>query len=278
MALTAMGQICADLSDHIKKTTQKYLKRNVRIEEMPQDDIDVLLSYLPVSFVCGMFGGETYAVSAASNARRKEKAIEEANRKIMEEATAEGRYEPEEPAGIANWQYAERIKQKVFRSLETVLNQGAGTAGHNQYVQAAKALLDQAEKVKGDAAEVMKAYEVQLLVLADFLVERFLPKLGTSIKTELEKSKDDILTKLEKNARIKEFERSLWVDEINKLVRAYNLKRFELMLAECMAGDSNVCAAFDFSKDLVENYKGGEKIRVDDKHKEILKQHINARG
>ena len=278
MALTAMEQICADMTEHLKKTTQKYLKRNVRIEEMPQDDIDVLLSYLPVSFVCGLFGGEPYAVSASSNARRKEKATEEVNRKIMEEATAEGRYEPEEPAGIANWQYAERMKKKVFRSLETVLNQGAGTAGHNQYVQAAKALLDQAEKVKTDAAEVMKAYEVQLLVLADFMVERFLPKLGHKIKTDLNTAKDDILYKLEKIVRMKEFERSLWTEEINKLVRAYNLKRFELMLAEIMADDSSVCSAFDFSKDLVENYKGGEKIRVDDKHKEILKQHINARG
>ena len=278
MAQTPIEQTAADIIDFSRKCSQKHLKRNVQIEDIPPDDIDVLCSYFPIQLICAVFGGEVKVIEKAHLGRMVEKAAEAANKKIMDEAMRDDKYEPLEPAGIANWQYAERIKQKVFRSLETVLNQGAGTTGHNQYVQAAKALLDQAEKTKSDAAEIMKAYETQLLILADFFVEKFLTKLGALLKKDIHKGQDEVIRKIEEIAKPDKFSVSIWGSEIKRMIRAFELKRFELLLAETMANDPKVSAAFDFTKDLVENYKETSHINVDDKHQAILKQHINARG
>lgn len=213
----------------------------------------------------------------AHKGRMKEKKAAKHQQEMTDEANREDKFEPKDPSGIGHWQYAERLKQKVFRSLETVLNQGVGTAGHSQFVQAAKALLVETEKTKEDAAEVMMAYESQLLILAEHLVEIFLPKMGSSLKKDMRRSRDDVIKSITEVAKPDKHSLAMWKAEISRVVRTFELKRFELLLAETMANNPQVCEAFDFSKDLIENYRQRSEVMIESKHTTVLKNHIGKR-
>ena len=272
-----VSQLVSDIKLMIKSSSQKFLKRDVDIEDIPIDDLDALCNYLPVQLVAELFGGHFQVLLKAHKGRMKEKKAAEQQKKLMDEANSEKNFEPKDPAGIGDWKYAERLKQKVFRSLESVLNQGVGNSGHSQYVQAAKALLLEAEKTKEDAAQVMVAYENQLIILAEHMVEIFLPKLGSTLKKELRMAKEDVIKKISEIAKPDKHSLALWKSEINRIVRTYELRRFELILAETMANNPAVSEAFDFSKDLIENYKQRSEVIIESKHTAILKNHIGKR-
>lgn len=278
MAGVIPAQLAADIDLMIRASKQKHIKRNVDIEDIPIDELDVLCTYIPVQLVCEMFGGHYQVILKAHIGRIKEKEAAKHQKKTMEKADLEENLEPEEPAGIGGHQYAERIKKKVFQSLEKLLNVGVGTAGHTQFVGAAKALLAEAEKTKDDAAEVMMAYESQLLILAEHMVEVFLPKLGSVLKTEMRRVRDGAIKKITSISRTDDRVVELWKAEINTMVRNIELKRFELLLAETMANNPRVSEAFDFSKDLIENYRQKQELVITSKQSEILKTHINQRG
>ena len=272
-----LAQMVSDIKLMIKSSQQKYLKRDVDINDIPIDDLDVLCNYLPVQLVAELFGGHFQVLQKAHVGRMKEKEAANRQQERMDEANNEENFEPKHPAGIGDWKYAERLKQKVFRSLETVLNQGVGTSGHSQFVQAAKALLEETKKTKEDAAEVMMAYESQLLILAEHLVEIFLPKLGSVLKKELKRSRDDAIKSITEVAKPDKYSLAMWKAEISRVVRAYDLKRFELLLAETMANSPRVSEAFDFSKDLIENYKQSSEVMIESRHSAVLKNHIGKR-
>ena len=272
-----LAQLVDDIKLMIRSSQQKYLKRNVDINDIPIDDLDVLCYYLPVQLVAELFGGHFQVLLKAHKGRMKEKKAAKQQQERMDEANRDENFESKHPAGIGNWKYAERLKQKVFRSLESVLNQGVGTSGHSQFVQAAKALLTETEKTKEDAAEVMMAYENQLIVLSEHLVEIFLPKLGSVLKKDLKRSRDDVIKSITEIAKPDKFSLSMWKAEISRIVRAYDLKRFELILAETMANNPRVSEAFDFSKDLIENYRQTSEVMIESKHSAVLKNHIGNR-
>lgn len=269
-------QIAADIQDYLRKTTQAILKRNIRHEDIPEDDLDVLYEYLGVRLIVDIFPGASFKqqVREFDNRIKIKKAEKEAAEKMGDDSL----FEPYDPAGLGDWQYAERIKQKVFRSLESILNQSIGSIGHNQFVQAAKTLLDQAEKTKTDAAEVMMAYEKQLLVLAEHLVERFLPEVGKKLKFELRQAEQTVIKKLNDICDCEnEKEISIWFEAIDSVVRGFDLKRYELLLAETMAESNDVSEAFNFTKDLIENYKQTDTVHLEDKETQKLKKFIGKR-
>ena len=268
--MASINQVVADIKILLKKNNQDHLHRNVRFADIPIHELDILFSYLSVQLICKLYGGNFAQQVKSFNAR----AIEES---VKLDTDDESQFEPQEPSGIGDWKYADRIKQKVFRSLEGIINQSAATVSHNQYVQAAKALLDQADKTKLDAAEIMMAYESQLLVLAEHLVESFLPELGQLIKQELREVENAVVKKIVETSDPDMEHVKIWKDEIDKVVRSFELKRYELLLAETMSLSQQVSAAFDFSRDLIDNYKMTSEIIIENKNTTKLKQHIGKR-
>ena len=268
--MASINQVVADIKVFLKKNNQDHLHRNIRFADIPVDELDILFSYLSVQLICKIYGGNFAQQVKTFNAR----AIENS---VKVDADDESQFEPHDPSGIGDWQYADRIKQKVFRSLEGIINQSAATVSHNQYVQAAKALLDQADKTKLDAAEIMMAYESQLLVLAEHLVESFLPKLGQLIKQELREVENAVVKKIVETSDPEMEHVKIWKDEIERVVRSFELKRYELLLAETMALSPQLSEAFDFSKDLIDNYKVTSEIIIENKNTAKLKQHIGKR-
>lgn len=273
--LTPIPQIAIDIKQHIKKTTQKFIQRDIRIDDIPVKDLDVLCNYFPVTLITKMFGGNYQIILKDYNTRAK---IKEAEYAYQESLSDEENFETLEPFGIAGWQYADRLRQKVFRQLESVLNMGINVAGHSQLVQAAKTLLAEADKSKDEAAGIMMAYQTQLLLFAEHIVELFLPALGVEFKRELYNFRDEIIQKLEtKRPKPDKELLEIWQEEVGKLVRAFSHKRFELILAETMIDNRELSDALDFSKDLIETYRQTDMIDRDSKSVVRLKDHIQRR-
>ena len=268
--MTSLNQTCADIKTYLEKNKQDNLHRNVKFSKIPTDDLDVLFSYFSTNLVCKLFGGNLHQQTKQFNARLQEKAADE-------EIDGESSLVEYDPAGIGDHMYAERVRQKVIHSLEKVIDQSAASVSHNQYVQAAKALLDIAEKTKLGSAEVMVAYENQLLVLAEHLVENFLPKLGQLIKQELRDIENSVVKKMLETADPENDQIKTWKEAIDRAVRVFELKRYELLLAETMTLSERVSEAFGFTKDLIDNYKMTSEIRIEDKDTAKLNEHIGKR-
>ncbi|HUV85405.1 MAG TPA: hypothetical protein VMV86_06835 [Methanosarcinales archaeon] len=269
-------QIVTALKKHIKKTTQRVIERDVRTTDIPTEELDILCKYFSVSFVSEMFEGNYQVLLKGYNGRIKTRDAEAIQKELLDEEN----FEPVEPSGIASWQYADRLRLKVFRQLELIMNQGVGVAGHNQVVQAAKALLEEAGKSKKDAGDVMMAYQTQLILFAEHIVELFLPALGHKLKTSLNEAQLTIARKMESALAGKEGGREsilIWKKEIGKVIREFNQKRFELMLAETMIGNKELSEALDFSKDLIETYRQTDTIDRDSKSATKLRRHIQKR-
>jgi len=268
--MASLNQICADIKSFLEKSNQDQLCRNVKFGDIPTKELDVLFSYLSMQLICRLFGGNFAQQVKAFNAR-----IQETKADIE---TGGSNFVEYDPPGIGDHQYSERVRQKVIHSLEGVIDQNAATVSHNQYVQAAKALLEIVEKTKLDAAEVMTAYEGQLLILAEHLVENFLPKLGQYIKKELRAAEIAVIKKLTEIMDTDGDQIEIWKEEIDRIIRGFELKRYELILAETMASSKSVSEAFDFARDLIDNYKTTSEIQIEDKGAAKLKQHIGERG
>ncbi len=274
-AALSMSQICADMQILIRKSKQKYLKRNVEANSIPKEELDILCNYLPLAFITGVFGGNDQMIMKDYNYRQKIKETDDYLQAQKEAEESKESYEPVEPEGIGGWRYRERLKRKAYRELEKVMNQGMKVGG-SQYVHAVKALLGEATKDTEEAVEVMSAYENQLITMASHIVESFLPNIGRLIKNELNEARDEMQKKVEKS--IKETSDPkiafrVWRKDFNKFVRQFELKRFELLFAESMAKNKEVNEAFDFSRDLIETFIEKDDIEFDSKDTAILKKH-----
>jgi len=268
--------VCEKLSILIKKSHQIYLRRNVFLGDIPNEDLDVLCMYLPLNVITVLFGGDPSNLRRDFTRRMKAKN----KRKQARNENEDDQHEPFEPSGIGGWQYFDRIKQKVIRKLEETINMGgAAGSGHSQTVAASKTLLEEAAKGKDDAIEVMKAYQDQLIIVAEHLVERFLPALGMKIKQDIRKDQDAAIEDIKKlfSSETNDDAIEEWRKTINRFVRLFELKRFELMLAETMVENKEVATAFDFSHDLIETYRETDLIDRDSGSVTKLKEHIQRR-
>lgn len=272
----SMEQICADMRILIRKSSQKYLKRNVDINEVSKEEIDVLCSYLPVKFIVGIFGGNYQMILKDFNYHQKKKDADDYLQAQKDSEDNQDNFVEVEPEGVGGWRYRERLKRKAYRELEKVMNQGMKSGG-SQYVNAVKALLTEATKDTEEAVEVMSAYENQILIMASHIVENFLPSIGRSIKNELGKARDEIQERVEQS--VKESNDlsvgiRIWRKDFNKFIRKFELKRFELLFAESMAKSKAVNEAFDFSRDLIETFIEKDNIEFDSKDTALLKKHM----
>lgn len=266
-------QICEDIKAYAKTCSQKFLERDIgHIQDIPIKDLDVLCRYFPVIFIAKMFGGNFQKTLKDYSYRMKAKAAKEIEDELPD-------FIELEPYGQCGWQYLDRMKIKVIQKLEDILNKGVQVAGHSQLVQASKTLLDLDDKSKKEASDVLLAYQAQLLLLAEHLVERFLPTLGVMIKNDLQKSRDDLLKRVSNGITTESNEeaRAVWQHEIKRFIRNYNLKRFELLLAETMINNKEIAEALDFSKDLIDTYKQTDMVDRDSKSTVKLKEHIQNR-
>ena len=250
--ITSLTRTADELKGHLRRTTEQFLKRNVDIDKIDIKELATLCRYFSISFTVAVFGGSDMTIRQRVNKHIKEGEID----KSFEEDLV-----PEDPQGIGGWRYADRLEKKVLKQLEIVVNQGSSGTGQ-QLVNAGKTLLAEAAKAKNSAMDLMEAYEKQLIILAEFTVENFLPAMGRRIRKDLRKEKDEILKEI-KNAPI-EKQSDLLENAIEKLVRSWNLKRFELLFAETMADDKEVSDAFNFTKDMITTFIDEKYVALED--------------
>jgi len=267
-------EIAKNLRYFISTARDKYLKKKVKIEDIPIHELTVLCRYFSIGLVTEMFGGTHQQVAPKIGAfireNRKFEDYDDDGENINPE---NGDYVPREPTGIGNYKYAARLERKVNKELERVINQGVTAAGL-QLVNAAKLILTQTSKTKDDSLALMDAYQEQLLVLADHIVVHFLPSLRTKIKEEFDAEKNLLIE------RINTYKENLSNDEmiaiiqreIERFSRQISLKKFELYLAESMTENKKVREAFNFSHDLIDTYMDEEKIEIDTKSQSLIKQ------
>jgi len=250
--MKALTRAAASLRRHLRKTTEQFLEKSVNIDNIDTKELATLCRYFSISFTVAVFGGSGQVIRQKVNKHLKEAEVD----KSLEEDLV-----PEDPQGIGGWRYADRLEKKVLKQLEIVVNQGSSGTGQ-QLVNAGKTLLAEAAKGKNSAMDLMEAYEKQLIMLAEFTVENFLPAMGRRIRKDLRKEKDDILRDV-KGAPL-EKQSDLLESAIEKLVRSWNLKRFELLFAEIMADDKEVSDAFNFTKDMITTFIDEKYVALED--------------
>lgn len=261
MSLVVLAQIAADLKEHLRRTKEQFLDRNVDIDKIDIKELATLCQYFSISFTVALFGGSRQTVMQKVNKYLKEIEVDEA---IDQESLA-----PEDPKGIGGWRYADRLEKKVLQQLEIVVNRGTAGTGQ-QLVNASKLLMAETAKTKDSAMDLMEAYEKQLIILAEFTVENFLPAMGRRIRKDLRKEKDAILSKIK--AAEPEKQSAILEAAIEKIVRRWNLRRFELLFAEIMADDKDVSSAFNFSKDMIETFIDEKFVTLEDESTLLIRK------
>ena len=263
MSLVAVEQISADLKERLRRTREQILERNVDINKIPIDELVVLCRYFSTGFTVAFFGGSEQAIRLKVNKYIKEQDG------IKEKDEFKHDYVKEKPSGIGGWRYAHRLSNKVHRALEEIINLGSAGTGQ-QIVHASKTLLAETNKTKDSAVELMEAYEKQLLILAEHVVERFLPAIGKLLRKELRDHRDEIINKVKKAKPEELF--SVFLSELERFIRVWSLKKFELLFAESMAENDEVSQAFDFSKEIIETFKDEKYITLESEETLLIKK------
>jgi len=269
MSLVSINQIVADLRPNLRRSQETFLARNVHADDIPIEEIAVLCKYFSIKFVVAMFGGKDMPIRMKVNKYFKEK-------KQQDEIASqynEGDFVEKEPSGIGGWRYANRLQEKVFRELEKVVNQGTSGTGQ-QLVNASKLLIAELTKVKDSSMELMEAYEKQLIILAEFFVEKYLPQLGSRIKKDL---KSDIEDSLSKASDQNDFLSTI-TEGLEKVIRKWNIKRYELLLAELLSEDDETSEAFNFTKDMVHTFLKEKHVTLADESTLIIAKAQEQRG
>jgi len=271
MSLVSIDQIAVDLKPHLRRSQENFLVRSVHVDDIPIDELAVLCKYFSIKFVLAMFGGKVMPVRIKVNNYFKEKKIEEE----LEEQYDDGSFVSKEPSGMGGWRYADRLQEKVFRELEKVVNQGTSGTGQ-QLVNASRLLIVELTKVKDSSVELMEAYEKQLIILAEFFVEKYLPKLGGRIKKELKQDVELILSKVTEAGKDDAIE--VIMEGLNKLVRKWNIKRYELLIAELLAEDNETSAAFNFTTEMVHTFLKEKHVSLADESALVIAKAQERRG
>jgi len=265
-----LDQLATQIRSHIKRSNDKTVIKGARTAEIPRDEITILALYLSKGLACRIFGGSQQAITNMVNnylRERKEADIEEAAQQFGgnddedsgEAADSDVPFNPvpTEPLGIGGHRYANRLAVKVVSRLEMLVDQGTIGQGQ-QAVQASKTLLSYTEGIKKEAQNVMLAYEKQLILLAEHIVEKFLPAVSEKVKSELGEWKDTVLKDVRDSLPdVDTVACEIWAAAIDKFARQYDQKRFEIMMAESLSENPKTSEAFNITEELVKNF-GGE--------------------
>lgn len=262
-----LEQLAGQIRAQIKKSTDSTLIKGVHTNQIPREEITVLALYLGKGLISKIFGGSQQAVTNMVNhtlKQRKEAEIDEMAHQAMadkpddsEDKKSPSDPTPVQPLGIGGYRYANRLTVKIVRQLEVMVDSGAIGQGQ-QAVQASKALLEHTKGIKREAQNVMLAYEKQLVALAEHLVEKFLPAVSEKVKADFKHWKDEVLDEVLRSIPgINEDSCNVWTESIERFARQFDLKKFELMMAESLAENQKTSEAFNITEELVKNY-GGE--------------------
>ena len=262
-----MQQIVADLKVHLRKTTEKFLIRNIDIEEIPIEDLSVLCQYCSITFIAELFGGRDPIIRKKVN-----RYLREQKKKKAEEAKI---FVSEDPSGIGGWKYAERLRAKALRELESVIHQGTSGTGQ-QLVNACKYLISETSKMQESAMGLMEAYEKQLIILAEFIVMKFLPALGRKVRQDLKDEREQIIKKIEAEDPDKIV--IVFREEMKRFIRWWNYKKFELLFAELLSVDKETSKSFDFTKDMIETFIGEKYVTMESEETLLISRSIAQRN
>jgi len=266
MGLISIEQIAVDLHQHLRKSNEKHLKRGVHTDDIPIDDLIVLARYVSIRFILAMFGGKDIQIRLKVSKHIKE--VERKKHLAFDGDEEEEKFVEKEPTGIGGWRYANRLQEKVFRTLEDVINQGLTGSGQ-QVVNASKALISEVSKMKASSMELMEAYEKQLIILAEFYVEKFLPSLGKQLRAELRTDIDKIMISAEKRKNQDDILKFV-KNETETMLRRWGIKRYELLLAELFADDKEVSQAFNFTADMIDTFLKEKHVSLVDESAIII--------
>lgn len=245
--------IAAGLKSYIHSSKEGFIIHGAKQRDIPIEHLSVLCQYLSAQFVCEMFGGQYQYMLQTVWKYIKDTAT---GTKIDEDDLT-----PRYPEGIGGHGYAARLSAQALQALEKIMLAGAG--GSNQVVQAARAMLAENDKTQTASVEIMQAYEKQLVILAEHIVEKFLPRLGKSIEKGFKKDIENIIAEISekldmsKNAAgelLCEMLFNTMRDGIDKFTRRLSMKKFELLFAKSLSGDDAAKQAFDFAEDLLSSY------------------------
>ena len=268
--------IATGLKSYIHSSKEGFIIRGAKQRDIPIEHLSVLCQYLSAQFVCEIFGGQYQYMLQTVWKYIKDTAT---GTKIDEDDLT-----PRYPEGIGGHSYAARLSAQALQALEKIMLAGAG--GSNQVVQAAKAMLAENDKTQAASVEIMQAYEKQLIILAEHIVEKFLPRLGKSIEKGFKKDIENIITEISekldmsKNAAgelLCEMLFSTMRDGIDKFTRRLSMKKFELLFAKSLSGDDAAKQAFDFAEDLLSSY-AEDKAKVYIVEDESAQKILEAQG
>lgn len=258
MAPVSFEQIAHDLTQQHRHSKEKNLIRGIHTDDIPIEELAVLCKYTSCAFVAAMFGGKAHPLNLKINKYFNELAEQQKTDDLDKRQS----FVEKEPAGIGGWRYANRLQQKVFKELESVINQGTSGTGQ-QLVHASKLLIAELTKVKESSMELMEAYEKQIIIIAEFIVEKFLPNLGRQLKNEMRDDIEELFAEAREKNNLNTAMEFLQVG-LDKMVRKWDIKRYELLFAELLADDQETSQAFNFTSDMVDEFLDEKYVSLAD--------------
>jgi len=287
----SLKQIGTQVRRHIEKSKDATLFKGVRTRDIPRDELVILCTYLTKGLIVEIFGGTTQSMASIVNRRIKEQREESLEQtaeeaKLLDSESGEGPDEdmldseptPIEPMGIGGYRFGNRLSSKVIRNLEKMIDSGVVGAG-NQAVQASRELLKYADNIKKEALDVMQAYEQQLLLLAEHLVEKFLPMIGEKLKADAMEWKVGVLGDVKDSLGTDVGDKGtnaydIWEQKIERFSRQFDRKKFEILLAESLLENPKTSDAFDMTVDMIKNYGAGDDVHrmIEDEATNTIKE------
>jgi len=192
----------------------------------------------------------------------------------------------EYPQGIGGHKYLVRLEDQsidvLYKMVRNYNPNSTDSRAHQHVVAAVKTMLNITKKDRQEAVNTMDAYQEQLVALASFITTTFLPALGINIRNSLRKRVKEV----EQNIKVLNGEseeiKTLWIAEIDRFLRGFGFKKFELIFARALSEDLRTQQAFDIAKDLVETFSKEQRIEVEDdgvlRIKEAIQNRVQRRN
>lgn len=285
VTLKQLGQY---IRQHISASRDSTIIKGAHARDLNHEQTATLCMYIGKALISEVFGGTPQSMASITNRyldQKKENELQEEKERELRDGEIDddllNQPTPLEPRGIGGFKYANRLTSKILARLEHMVDEGQIGQGQ-QAIAASKELLRYADNVKKDALTVMQAYEKQLLLLAEHMVEKFLPMIGEKIKNDFIDWKQQVSDAVTDQINSGGDPQSAWSDEMDRFARQFDRKKFEILFAESLMENPKTSEAFDMTTDLLENYGGDEEsvyqIIEDDSAKVIKEALIQTRN
>ena len=181
---------------------------------------------------------------------------------------------PDDPQGIGGHKYIARMEEKIYRALESLIDEYMGEDDGKdgrktdarygaQVTNAIKTLAGMIEKDRQSAVETMDAYQEQLVSLASFIVTQFLPMVGKTVRRDIRTIAKGVMAEVEAHGKDDPEMVEVWGQAVERMSRQFGFKRFELIFARALSQDKACQDAFLLSEDLVDTFKAERRVEFD---------------